>query len=59
MKLVPSAIHFLLAQKVNKKGTLPLMLRKGSAGQRTTIITIERLILFGYSFSWIVQLVQL
>ena len=31
---------FLLAQKKNqKKGTLPLMLRKGSESQRTTVIT--------------------
>jgi hypothetical protein len=37
--LMPSASHFLLAQKVTQKGTLPLLLRKGSAGQRTAIIT--------------------
>jgi hypothetical protein len=57
MKLVPSAIHFLLAQKVNKKGTLPLMLRKGSESQRTTTFTIDSLMHYDYSLSLSVQLV--
>jgi hypothetical protein len=47
---------FLLAQKKNqKKGTLPLMLRKGSAGQRTTTITIDGLFHYEYCLSLTLQ----
>jgi hypothetical protein len=56
--LVPSASSFLFAQKVTQKGTLPLLLRKGSAGQRTTTITTEGLIYYNYNYSLIVQSLQ-
>jgi hypothetical protein len=56
---VPSASHFLSTQKVTKKGTHPLLLRKGSAGQRTTTFVTECLIHYDYNLSLIVQSLQL
>jgi hypothetical protein len=67
---VPSASHFLSAQKVTpssaalvgagKKGTLPPAnagLRKGSAGQRTTVLTSDCMRHYDYSLSLRLQLV--
>jgi hypothetical protein len=45
--------------KSNPKRHASLMLRKGSAGQRTTVITIDSLMHFDYSFSFIEQPLQL
>jgi hypothetical protein len=42
--------------KSNPKTHASLMLRKGSAGRRTTVRTIQSLTHFDYSFSLMVQL---
>jgi hypothetical protein len=66
--LVPSAIHFLLAQKKvtpefpfarrgRQKGHLAANAPQAQGGQRTTTFTIDSLMHYDYSLSLSVQLV--
>jgi hypothetical protein len=56
---VPSASHFLFAQKVTQKGIQHPSLRGLLAGQRTTVLTNRCLINYDYNLSLVVQSLQL